>query len=224
MFFARNPIHQFMGRHGEGEQQTQAIEALVGYQVEVGQFVGPYYIWLYEAGKYGAGIIGHYWDRQKLHYGSLVEMDDGTGNMQLYQTTQEIEGYVGNCVFNVSVWDFLHDPRVALKDFQNGEFCARRITLGWNQVLTRQDAGYYVPEQVKALQNRAPVDKSVARMHRSNLFVRYLISSYMEISRIMKGIILPGLLGYEVYVELVPSEWGVGMYEFPAEVVLHHNG
>ena len=78
-FLPRNPIHQFMGRHGEGEQQTQAIEALIGYQVEVGQFLGPYYIWLYEAGKYGAGIIGHYWDRQKLHYGSLVEMDDGIG-------------------------------------------------------------------------------------------------------------------------------------------------
>ena len=108
VFFARNPIHQFMGRHGEGEQQTQALEALIGYQVEVGEFLGPYYIWLYEAGKYGAGVVGHYWDRQKLHYGSLVEMADPMGGAAtLYQTTQEIEGYVGNCVYNVLYLGFL---------------------------------------------------------------------------------------------------------------------
>src|SRR5678816_888403 len=56
VFFARNPVHQFMGRHGEAEQQIQAMEALIGYQVDVGEFLGPYYIWLYDAGKYGAGV------------------------------------------------------------------------------------------------------------------------------------------------------------------------
>ena len=107
------------------------MEALIAYQVEVGQFMGPYYIWLYDAGKYGAGIVGQYWDRQKLHYGSLVEMPDPvTGQTAIYQTTQEIEGYVGNTVFNVSVWDFMHDPRVSLKNFQLGEFCCARTRLG----------------------------------------------------------------------------------------------
>src|SRR5262245_20316091 len=76
VFFARSPVHQFSGRHGEGEQQTQALEALIGYQVEVGEFLGPYYIWLYDCGKYGLGVIGDYWDRKKLHYGSLIEIPD----------------------------------------------------------------------------------------------------------------------------------------------------
>src|SRR5215813_14441204 len=88
VFFARNPVHQFMGRHGEGEQQTQALEALIGYQVEVGEFMGPYYIWLYDMGKYGLGIIGEYWDRRKLHIGQLVEMPDEKGQPALFQTTQ----------------------------------------------------------------------------------------------------------------------------------------
>jgi hypothetical protein len=214
VFFARNPIHQFSGRHGEGEQQTQALEALIGYQVEVGQFLGPYYIWLYESGKYGAGIVGHYWDRQKLHYGSLVEMDDGTGNVQLYQTTQEIEGYVGNNVYNVSVWDFVHDPRVSLKKFQDGEFCARRLRLGWNHVLRRQDAGYYVPDQVKALQNRMPVDKSVANASQQLVRPAFDKQLYGD-KQDSEGNHPAGLLGWEVYVELVPAEWGVGKTTFP---------
>src|SRR5882672_10527212 len=35
VFFARSPVHQFSGRHGETEQQVSALEALTSYQVEV---------------------------------------------------------------------------------------------------------------------------------------------------------------------------------------------
>lgn len=215
VFFARNPIHQFMGRHGEGEQQTQALEALIGYQVEVGEFVGPYYLWLYDAGKYGTGIIGHYWEREKLHYGSLVEMPDPmSGKVGLYQTTQEIEGYVGNKVFNVSVWDFVADPRVSMKHFQNGEFCGRRVRLGWNQVLRRMDAGYYLPDQVKRLQNRAPIDKVIANASpqlRRPQFDKQLYGDKQD----SEGNHPAGFLGWEFYVELVPKEWGVGETTYP---------
>src|SRR5215470_9107689 len=59
VFFARAPIHQYMGRHGEAEMQVMALEALVGYQVETGMMIPPYYIWLYDAGKYGHGVLGN---------------------------------------------------------------------------------------------------------------------------------------------------------------------
>ena len=144
VFFARNPIHQYSGRHGEGEMQIQAMEALIGYQIEVGAATGPYYIWFYDAGKYGCGVLGHYWEERKLHYGSLVEVADPlTGKTSLYQTTQEIAGYKGNRVYNVSPWDFMPDPRVPLKRFQEGEFFFVRQRLGWNQILRRRDAGYF---------------------------------------------------------------------------------
>jgi hypothetical protein len=214
VFFARSPIHQFMGRHGEGEQQTQALEALIGYQVEVGEFIGPYYIWLYDAGKYGAGVIGEYWDRKKLHYGSLVETTDPlTGEVSLLQTTQEMEGYVGNCVFNVSIWDFLHDPRVPLKNYQQGEFCAYRCRLGWNQVLRRIDAGYYIKEQVQQLKNRMPIDRirgEVSDQLYRPQFDKQLYGYWGE-----EGKHPSGFVGWEFYVDLVPSEWGVGGTTFP---------
>ena len=60
VFFGRSPIHQYAGRHGESEMQVQAIEALIDYQIEVGRILGPYYIWFYDAGKYGCGILGEY--------------------------------------------------------------------------------------------------------------------------------------------------------------------
>src|SRR5688572_15092196 len=117
VFFARSPVHQFTGRHGEGEMQVQAMEALIGYQVDVGRFMVPYMVWLYDMGKYALGILGQYWDRKKIHFGELVEMQGPDGSVSTYQVTQEIDGYVGNCVYNVSPWDWVSDPRVSAKHF-----------------------------------------------------------------------------------------------------------
>lgn len=216
VFFARNPIHQFSGRHGESEQQIQAMEALISYQVEVGQMLVPYYIWLYEAGKYGHGIIGTYWDRKKLHYSQLVEMPDPiTGEVGFYQTTQEIEGYVGNCAFNVSVWDFMHDPRVSLKKFQDGEFVFQRLRLGWNRVVERVEAGYYIPEQIAHLKNREPVDKTTT--HSTTQIERPQFDKQLYNDRVNTETEKhpQGLLGWEFYVELIPDEWGLGSTKYP---------
>lgn len=216
VFFGRSPIHQFSGRHGEGEQQTQAIEALIGYQVEVGEFLGPYYIWLYDAGKYGMGVIGEYWDRKKLHYGSLVEMSDPvTGEVQMYQTTQEMQGYEGNCVYNISPWDFVPDPRVSAKNFQKGEFCAYRCRMPWNRVVERVDAGYYVASQVELVKNRQPIDKSVSETSTQLARPQFdkQLYGYSQTADMEKH--PSGLIAYEFYVELIPKEWGVGTTTYP---------
>jgi hypothetical protein len=213
VFFARSPIHQFNGRHGEGEMQVQAMEALIGYQVEVGGAVGPYYIWLYDAGKYGLGILGTYWCREKLHFGELVEMDDPTtpGKTAIFQTTQEIDGYIGNKTFNVSPWDFFPDPRVPVKNFQNGEFCANLCRLGWHQILQRQASGYY-NKNVDRLKDHTSTDKSNASssaLERPS-FTKSLYEDETEVTKHPAGAIF-----YEFYVDLIPSEWGVGNTNYP---------
>lgn len=212
VFFARNPIHQYSGRHGEGEQQVQAMEALVGYQVETGGAVGPYYIWLYDAGKYGHGVLGSYWCAERLHYGSLVEIDDGSGNMQLYQTTQEIMGFIGSKCYNVSPYDFMHDPRVALKDFQKGEFCVVRCRLGWNQIVQRREDGYY----------NANIDKlhehpntQAAEPANTNVLERAVFTLELQEEEAESSKHPAGGIFFEIYVTLIPREWGVGGTNYP---------
>jgi len=212
VFFARNPVHQYSGRHGEGEMQVQAMEALIGYQVEVGGAMGPYYVWLYDIGKYGCGILGHYWCQEKLQYGQLVEMQNPeTGRVELFQATQEVEGYRGNRCFNVSPWDFMHDPRVALKNFQQGEFCCRRVRLGWNEILRRRAQGYY-NENVDRL--RTVTDKgrgdSSDNLERPE-FDQILLDGDNQSPTSHPS----GVTGWEVYVELVPGEWGLQGTEWP---------
>lgn len=211
VFFARSPIHQFSGRHGEAEMQIQALEALIGYQVEVGGAVGPYYIWLYDAGKYGCGILGQYWERRKLHFGQLVEMTDADGKTTLWQTTQELMGYTGNTCFNVSPFDFIWDPRKAMKHFQKGEFCGVRCRLGWNEILKRKDAGYFNSnvDQLKddALQADRGSTSGASALERPE-FRQFL---YDDEDRKHPA----GSIFWELYVELVPKEWGVGDTTFP---------
>jgi hypothetical protein len=217
VFFARSPVHQYAGRHGEGEMQVQALEALIGYQVEVGSFLGPYYIWLYDAGKYGCGILGSYWDEEKLHYGQIVEMEDpskpGSGLMVMMQVTQEIPGYKGNRVYNVSPYDFMHDPRVPLSRLQEGEFCCARKRMGWSQILRRQDQGYF-NDNIKQLKEHltdrgASLGSSqLARPQFNNL----ILDDKEESTKHPAGATF-----WEVYVELVPDEWGVGSTKFPTK-------
>lgn len=213
VFFARSPIHQFTGRHGEGEMQVQAMEALIGYQVDVGRFTVPYMVWLYDMGKYAIGILGQYWDRKKIHYGELVELEEN-GLTSLYQVTKEIEGYVGNCVYNVSPWDFVHDPRVAAKHFQKGEFCAVRTRLTWNDIIKRRDAGYFnknVDFLATHTVNKSATDGSSA-LERPDFTNVFWDEERTDGSRVKHP---AQCVFWEVYVELIPNEWGLGTSTFP---------
>jgi len=145
VFFGRVPIHQFVGSSGEGEQQTQALEALISSQVQGGDMLGPYYIWLYDAVKYGVGIIGEFWDDETIQFSRVEEIvDPFTLQPVKTQTTRQVPGYQGNRIVNVSPFEFLPDPRVPVQNFQKGEFCGIRKEIGWNTLVRRARQGYYM--------------------------------------------------------------------------------
>lgn len=215
VFFARTPVHQYAGRHGEGEQQVLALEALISYQCDVGEFLAPYYIWLYDAGKYGLGILGQYWTSEKIAYGELVEMEGPDGKPQLYQTTNEIQGYQGNKVYNVSPYDFWHDPRVPLTRFQDGEFCILRKRMGWNSILKRTAAGYFI--NVDKMKEHTSTDKGntegSSQLERPDFSQATIEQGYDESNKKLNH--PAGMNFLELYIELVPKEWELGDSNFP---------
>ena len=88
VFFGRNPVHQFAGRNGTGEMQVQAMESLIQYQVDAGRFLAPYYLWFYDAAKYGQGVIGEWWKDNKIQYGSLESDPDSGAPTQVSRVIQ----------------------------------------------------------------------------------------------------------------------------------------
>src|SRR5262245_43186944 len=138
VFLSRDPVYQFSGRHGEAEDQVLAIEAMIAYQVQVGRQLVPYYLWLLDAGKYGIGVIGTYWDKEVSVVSQMVQRPKSflgipiLGRTKPELVAQEVVGYQGNKVFNIRPYDYYPDPRVPLWDVQRGEFVGYHMEVGWN--------------------------------------------------------------------------------------------
>lgn len=214
VFFARSPVHQYQGLHGETEQQVLALEALISYQIDMGGAMGPYYIWPYDAGKYGLGIIGTYWDKEKIHYGQILELEGPDGNTSTVQATMELEGYEGNRVYNCSPFDWMHDPRVPVGRFQEGEFVCVRRRLGWTHILRRKDQGYF-NSNIDHLKDHV-TDKNATAGSSSVERPDFAQQVFTDLDQNDREVSHPaGAVFIEVYVDLVPKEWGLGETNFP---------
>lgn len=225
VFFARNPIHQFSGRHGEGEQQIQCLEALIGYQVDVGRFLGPYFIWMYDTLKYGIGVIEEYWDYQEIQYATIEEtpdpMDPEGVQMIKSQIRVKMPGYQGNKICNLSPFDFFPDPRVPVGRFQEGEFCAARKRMSWEMIKRREAQGYYM--------NVEHLTKNSSGKHET-------LNANASFSQLEKPEDMalevddgdekhPAMITcYEVHVSIMPKEWGLGDSDFPEKWVFTVTG
>jgi hypothetical protein len=131
VFLSRNPVYQFTGRHGEPQDKVQAVEAIMDYQLMVGQQLPVLYNWLYDLAKYGLGIIGNYWDREEITCSKIVEKPKTVLGVEIGDKTEKVRveerliGYEGNRLYNLRPHDFFPDPRVPIFEFQKGEYCGR---------------------------------------------------------------------------------------------------
>jgi hypothetical protein len=223
VFFARAPVHQFSGRHGETEQQVSALEAMISYQVEVGQHLVPYYIWIYDAGKYGLGILGSYWAEQTTQWSSVTEtppLTDALGNPigspKKIQQTFQAAGFKGNKIFNVSPFDFGHDPHFPVYRFQEGEYCWNRKTISWSEVVQRRAQGYYLPEAIEKLPAKNP---GPGTMSDSGSALKKPDRAYQQNFEDEDQKHPSSVDIYEVYVELIQKEWKLGGSEYPEKWV-----
>ena len=229
VFMSRTPINQFTGRHGESQQQIQALEALIDYQVQVGQMLVPWYMWLLDAGKYGLGVIDIGWVDEFSVVSQIEETPDrflgvlDTGRTTRRKFSQRIPGYSGNRITNIRPYDFFPDPRVPVRFFQKGEFCAARMELGWNTILKRLEQGYYISEAVDILRNR--------EVHGNTYDYRVEGSSQIDLPEPQAFYVPSDSSGskkqlnnavvsvVECTIELVPSDWGLGRGTYPEKWV-----
>lgn len=225
VFMSRAPVMQFAGRHGESESQIQALEAMVDYQVQVGEMMVPWYCWLYDVGKYGVGVLGNYWDEQFSNVSEIVEQEDmflgliKTGVMKKIKKTRRIKGYTGNKNYNVKPFDFFPDPRVPMMDFQKGEFCAVARKLGWNAILKRKEQGYYTNiDMIKP--SKVPGNHDQGQGSSQNVEPDNVTSFLIEPNGGVKDKGENATIGiFECYIELVPSEWKLGGSDLPEKWV-----
>lgn len=217
VFLARNPILQVQGRHGESQMAEMGMEALLGYQLEVGGAIPALYVWLLDPCKYGHGVLGHYWDDEIISSTVTVEEPEYflglpiPGKMKKVTKTVETRGYSGARHFNVRPQDFITDPSLPLYRFQEGEFCIRFDRLSWNRVLEREQNGIYFNVAVaKGLPASGNSDRDMG----SSQSVLPDSNSFFSVRR-EEGKAPSHIDIHEFYFELVPSEWGLGSSKRP---------
>ena len=220
VFLSRSPILQFAGRHGEPEMHVQAVEALMDYQTQIGGHVAPYYVWLHDGIKYGVGIVGDYYERERHIVSEEVEEpvtlfgSPVPGKTETKMRRQVIEGYEGNRLFNVRPYDAIPDTRVPLSQLQKGEFFGRKVPIGWNTMVKRKNAGqYFNVDETKARikLNGGTNDRRASIVTELELPEENTMgSAHHSASSLVST--LPGI---ELVVELIPREWGLGSSEDP---------
>jgi hypothetical protein len=218
VFLGRDPVIQFTARHGETHQKVQAVEAVMDYQVQVGRMMIPLYLWLLDTGKYGIGVLGHYWTEEIATISEIQDVPETlfgikTGKLKRQLTSRQIRGYCGNRLFNVRPYDFYPDPRVSITNFQDGEFCARVVEVGWN-ALKKSSEDYF---NLDVLKDRI----------RSGELVRVdgspqieLPDSYLGRGYGYDGKTTDNVPVIEMVWDLIPEEWDLGESKYPEKWVI----
>jgi len=213
VFLSRTPVFQFNDRHGNGN--TQAVEAFIDYQVNVGQMLVPLYIWLLDPARYGFGVLGCYWEEEEVTVSEIEEVPELfmglpiPGKTRKQKVTRRIPGYRGNKVYNVRPQDFFPDPRVPLNRLQDGEFCARYVEVSWNTIRKREAAGrYFNVEHLSRIWSQTDRDKGSSQIQLPEGAEQQALSPPRLMGGKKKN--QPFVALHEIYVELSPREWGLG--------------
>jgi len=228
VFLGRNPVLQYMGIAGQAQQQEQALEALMQYQMSAGNMMLPLYLWFMDAGKYGVGVLGNTWCEEYVIASQIMEVPAKyygitiPGKTKKVRQVQKLQTYQGNKLFNIRPQDFRPDPRVPLSRHQDGEFSGRMTEIGWNTILKRQAEGWYY--NIEELQKRLKVDRSWLRDTGSQqLVLPASMDTLYYRGQLQDGIENKGgeqkqksfIELFEVTVELVPRDWGLGESTYP---------
>lgn len=224
VFLSRNPVLQYTARHGEAHQKVQAVEALMDYQIQVGQMLVPLYLWLLDAGKYGIGVIGNYWADEYTNTSAYVEVPATIlgvpipGKTKKELQTIRVPGYQGNKIYNVRPYDFFPDHRVAITNFQSGEYCGRYVRLGWNEIARGVAGGRYIADNVDHLRKRITSGESDRETGSSNIDLPSSEEFPLN-EQWSKGRVGAPVEAIEMVVELVPRDIGLGEQSYPEKWV-----
>lgn len=222
VFFGRTPVFQYSGRHGEAEQQVQAMEALIDYQVLNGYMLPNLYTGIYDSLKYGYGVMGVYWDeRIEMITDTVQQPSLGAMGVEVTPTpvTVPMRTYAGNKLFNVQPQDFIWDAKFPAREFQKGEFAGRRFMIGWNDVIRKKKNGVYINvEHIKARERDMFVrDSGSEQLKRAEAYTDQTVASDEVLGM---GLRHPSAIsGYELVVEVIPKEWGLSPSDWPEKWV-----
>lgn len=225
VFLSRSPVFQFSGIQGQGEDAVLAMEALHNWQVYKSRMLANLYIWLQDAPKYGEGWVLNYWDTQTRRVTELIEVEElflgliPTGRMKTARKVSLVRGYEGNALANIHPGRVLTDPRYPRNAFQKGEFVVIKTKVSRNDLLRGNAEGRFINTDHQrfktALANSDTFELDLDHSSAAALEVpktsAFGTGDDKNASDVYES--------YEMYIELVPQDWGLGSSNMPEKWV-----
>lgn len=224
VFLSRTPVFQFTARHGEPQQSVQALEALMDYQLNVGKMLVPMYVWILDAGKYGIGIVGDYWEEQFSAITETQEVPETYlgfpipgGKTKVRRTTRKLRTYQGNKIYNIRPYDWRPDPRVPMSQFQKGEFCGVKTKISWSDLVKgEKDEKYFNVGQVKRQISGEHTNETEHGAEMEDMPATFTPGFDNLSNNALKDKNDRGMVDIiEMVVKIVPKDWGLGDSDYP---------
>lgn len=162
MYYQRPYFYEMTGTGTEDWKPSKIAEAVLDRDWTYNSGYLKTFQVLLDIGRFGLGVVKNYWSRetQKQWVKQTTNPTPALGNVPMFQqevlTLMDKVKFLGNRVCCVSPYRWFPDPRIAVTEFQEGEFCGSEqdVTRGW--LLKQQKYGYFAG--VKHIKDFKPTD------------------------------------------------------------------
>lgn len=214
VFLGRSPVFQMAATTTGRKVNEQAVEAILNYQVQNNGCKPHLYGWIMDPALYGFSTMAVYWDKEVARSGQWAEQPETllgfpTGRTKKVFEEKEMTVFEGNRWESISPYCVFPDPRMALADYQKGEFFGVESYPGWHTLAAKRDIYQNLDEARKA---QFPEDSD-----RRNMYSHLDTPNSLGSDSGIKGIDNKKVL--RMSVDLIPSEWGLGERNMPQKWV-----
>ena len=206
LFTKRRPMFQLMGRTDKDIEIASKMENVLHNNAVNRGYVMEIHTWLRDALIFNRGIMWRDWYTQTSRV--LVTKQQKVLGVPIGEAIRTMESTVedeGNDIFASSPYDTYFDPGVTMQKIQEGEFVARVYYKTWSQVLTKMQAGEYW-EHTRA---RIPLTSAVSWTNRANQKRPGEDTAFTDSTQ------RPSVEIVDMIIRLVPSEWQLGISNWP---------
>lgn len=214
VFLSRDPVFQYQGRHAESEINEQAVEAMIQYQLTTGGMQYELFLWLYDACKYGLGVVGTFWEEEWAYVSEIQEVPQKylgvpiPGSKKKERVTRKVNKFKGNKLYNVQPTKFIFDPAVTPAKLQEGEFCGRFYTMSWSKFWQGFKEGVFI--------NGEAGEKYFGYSDPDAVTSVWLDQPEPDALMGTSGRTAKGFGSFlDIFVRLIPKDWNLGESEFP---------
>jgi hypothetical protein len=216
-FSQKERLFELTGSGSEDVANSEAMETDLNYQVDKSKLMVKLYAFILDNFKYGISVGKVTWEKETCQMrvakkqpapvspiDQLKKLFGGAGGapkMITVESVEEVLKYEGNCVTNVSPYNFLPDPNLPVARFQEGQFCAFEEMVSRDKILAGEGKQYYGTKHIKEIK------KDVTQTQERRRYSTLIDDATTPVTAAKGKVNRESMIFTEIQFSLTPSDW-----------------